>query len=180
MVTVAISKLAVKRRVNVLMAIALVVTLAVSGLLIDQLVSNDRSATLNQVRIQSQATATTDAQISESQSFTKVDSGSEKLVKGVTVLSMSGQKARVSHVDDFNFGWTGVWSADCQDSASPSIFKVDFITILPSGTKSAVVVEKKVDSGGFISGTFDGVNASSGQLRVESTCDWSLSIVKVS
>lgn len=176
----AISKLAVRKRANILMAILLVVALAISGILIDQLVSSDRSGSSNQIRIQSQATATTDAQISDSQSFTKVDSGSEKLVKGVTVLSMSGQKARVSHVDDFNFGWTGVWSADCQDSESPSTFEVDFITILPSGSKSAVVVEKKVDSGGFISGTFDGINASSGQLKVDSNCDWSLSIVKVS
>ena len=174
------TKLTVGRKINLAMVVVLITALGISGVLIEQLISNDHSATSSQVKIQSQATVTTDAQTSESQSFTKVDSGSEKLVKGTTVLSMSGQSTRVSHVDDFNFDWTGVWSADCQDSETSSVFKVDFISISSSGSKSTVVVDKSVVSGGFVSGTFDGVVASTGQIRIESNCDWSMSVIKVS
>ncbi|MDA8195609.1 MAG: hypothetical protein M0019_00100 [Actinomycetota bacterium] len=174
------TKLSAGRKINLAMASAATVALGVSGVLVVQLVSKDQSARSGQMKMQSQATVTTDPQTSESKSYTKVDTGSEKLVKGTTVLSMSGQSNRVSHVDDFNFDWTGVWSADCQDSASASVFKVDFISISSSGSQSAVVVDKEVNSGEFASGTFDGLAVSSGQLKIESNCDWSISVVKVS
>ncbi|MDA8277074.1 MAG: hypothetical protein M0Z45_02590 [Actinomycetota bacterium] len=174
------SKLTLGRKINLAMALAVVGALGVSAVLVEQLVSNVQSANLSRVRIQSQATATTDAQASESQSFTKVDSGSEKLVKGVTVLSIAGHTTRVSRVDDFNFDWTGVWSADCQDAAASSVFKIDLISISNTGVKSTVAVDKTVDSGGFVSGTFDGVATPIAQFKVESSCDWSLSVVKVS